>query len=267
MTISPPTGNTGSRDTGPDRIDLPDPDTGLDLTRRRFARRRFVGRLVVLRPLLLTLLGVGIVACLIWLVWFSDRLAVEKVRITGNALVSDAQVRKQAEVPVGQPLARVNTDAIEARLQDIVQFSDVDVSRCWPDALCIRVTERKAVAVVDREGVLRGLDRSGVLFRTYPRRPAGLPLVNARATASVDALHQAAEIVTALPASLTNRIRSLEAHTVDEISLTLASGARVEWGSAERSDLKAEVLEALLRAQPDAQVYDVTSPGTPTVRN
>ncbi|MFT4008911.1 MAG: FtsQ-type POTRA domain-containing protein [Nocardioidaceae bacterium] len=256
MTISPPTGHG---------TELPEHEN-LDLTRRRFARRRLVRRFVALRPLLLTLLGIALIVGLAWLVWFSDRLAVEKVKITGNALVSDAQVRKQAEVPMGRPLARVDTAAIQARLQDVVQFSDVDVSRCWPDAVCIEVTERRAVAVVDREGVLRGLDPTGVLFRSYQHRPVDLPLVRARATVSVDALRQAAEIVTALPTSLTSRTRSIDVHTVDDIRLTLAGGATVEWGSAERSATKAEVLEALLRVQPDAKAYDVTSPGTPTVR-
>ena len=50
--------------------------------------------------------------------------------------------------------------------------------------------------------------------------------------------------------------------TVDQISLVLRDGRTVEWGSAEQSELKAEVLVPLLKRP--AQRYDVSVPGQPT---
>ncbi len=237
----------------------------IQIARKRFARRRRVRRLLALRPLLLTLAVIASVAGLVWLFFFSSVLEVRSVQVTGTSVVSPAKVRELAKVPLGDPLAKIDTDAIQARIEDLVAVKEVEVSRCWPHEVCIDVTEREAVAVVDKEGRLLGLDDTGILFREYATRPAGMPLVRMQATTSTDALAQAATIVSALPASLAKRVDYLDVNTVDEISLRLRGGATVIWGSADESANKVRVLEPLLKAKPDALRYNVAVPGKPTV--
>jgi cell division protein FtsQ len=234
--------------------------------RRRFARRRFVRRLISLRPWLITGLVVVLVAFAAWVVLASSWLAADTVKVTGTSVLSQAAVRAKADVPIGKPLARIDTDAIAARVETLTPVQSVDVSRCWPHTVCIEVTERQAVAVVTKESKLYALDESGVLFRQYARAPAGLPSVHMTATASTDALTEAARVVTALPADLADRVGYVDVRTVDEISLHLRRGAVVVWGSADESSDKAEVLSALLQAKPGASEYDVSAPGNPTVR-
>ncbi len=55
------------------------------------------------------------------------------------------------------------------------------------------------------------------------------------------------------------------AATADDVTLELAGGAQVVWGSAEDSALKATVLAALMRAAPPDTVsqYDVSAPSSP----
>jgi len=234
--------------------------------RSRFARRRLVRRLVALRPLLI---GLGVVAALgglVYLFYFSSALAVEKVEVTGTDVLSPASVRRIAQVPLGDPLARVDTGAVRARVEDLVAVKDVEVSRCWPDTVCIAVTERTPVAVVDKEGNLWGLDDTGILFRQYAARPRDLPLVRMKATTSTDALAEAAAVVGALPSDLAKRVEYLDVQTVDEISLRLRNGALVVWGSADDSANKVRVLAPLLEARPNAHEYNVSVPGSPTVR-
>lgn len=202
-------------------------------TRRRFSRRRRMRRLLSLRPLLIAVLVIGLASGAVWLVFFSDKLAVEKVEITGNSLVGRQEILKRAEVPMGEPLARVDTSRIAARLQGMKQFAAVEVSCCWPDTLCVSVREREAVAVVETEGKLRGMDESGILFRDYDAgsdRPS-LPLVKVSPTTSIDAMQQAAQVVMALPAGLVGRIDHLDVGSVDQITLCLRRGATVEWGA------------------------------------
>lgn len=237
-----------------------------DLERRRFRRRRVLRRLALLRPWLLAGGGLVLVAFLAWVVLASGLLAAKTVKVTGTSVLGPAEVERVAAVPMGRPLARIDTDAIAARLEDLAPVESVDVSRCWPHKVCIDITERTPVAVVDKEGTLHGLDSSGILFRTYPARPPQLPLVHMKATASSDALAEAAAVVTSLPDSLGQRVGFLDVRTVDEISLHLRRGATVVWGSADQSSDKAEVLGALLKARPTARAYDVSAPGTPTVR-
>src|SRR4029077_12482763 len=98
--------------------------------------------------------------------------------------------------------------------------------------VCIDLTEREPVAVVEREGHFWALDRGGILFREYDERPLELPLVTMKATTGADALAEAAKIVEALPPSLAKRVEHLDVQTVDEISLRLRDGALVVWGSA-----------------------------------
>jgi cell division protein FtsQ len=208
-------------------------------------------------------LGLGVLAGAGWLVFFSSVLTVDGVEVEGVDVLSPAEVRRAAQVPVGEPLARVSLDAIEARVESLAPVQAVDVSRSWPNQLRIAVLEREAVAVVERDGVVRGLDDEGVLFRTFPSVPDDLPVVRIYAGTRSEALAEAARVIDALPGDLAARVAHLEVKTVDSISLELGNGRTVFWGSADESANKAEVLEVLLRQK--ASVYDVSVPGQPTL--
>lgn len=244
------------------------PETGADertvrVARRRFARRQWARRWLAWRGLLVMVGLVGVAAGAVWLVFFSGALTVKGVEVTGVSVLGPAEVRRVAQVPVGDPLARVPLDAIEARVQGLAPVKDVDVTRSWPDVVRIAVLERQAVAVVQRDDRFRGVDDEGVMFRSYRSRPAGLPVVRISAGTRAEALAEAARVIDALPGDLASRVEHLEVETVDSISLQLRNGRRVFWGSAEESAAKAEVLAVLLRQK--ASVYDVSVPGQPTI--
>jgi cell division protein FtsQ len=243
----------------------PPEEQTVKVARKRFARRQLRRRLVLLRPVLIGLAIAAALAGLVWVFFFSSWLAAEEVEVRGTDVVTPRKVLQLAAVPLGKPLARIDTDAIQARIEDLAPVKSVDVSRCWPHKICIEVTERQSVAVVDREGKLWGLDETGILFRQYAQAPADLPAVHMKATTSTDALAEAAEIVSSLPASVAEKVAYLDVSTVDEISLHLRRGATVIWGSADDSYTKARVLEPLLKAKPDAKTYNVSVPGNPTV--
>jgi len=63
---------------------------------------------------------------------------------------------------------------------------------------------------------------------------------------------------------LGERITLLQASAVDQIQVQLSDGDTVVWGSAEQSQLKAQVLSVLLSQE--ASVYDVSAPHAPTTR-
>lgn len=234
-------------------------------TRRRFARRQWARRWLSLRYVLVALVVVALVAASIHLVFFSARLQVARVEVVGNHLLSDAQVRERADVPLGEQLALVDLDRAAARVGSMAEVRSVDVTRSWPDGVRIEVVERTAVAVVEIAGRLRGLDNDGVVFREFRTAPRGMPRIRPGADAGTDALKEAATVVSALPEDLSTRVDHVEVATVDQITLVLRDGRQVMWGSAEESALKAEVIDPLLAAQ-EASVYDVSVPGNPTVR-
>lgn len=237
-----------------------------DGSQERFRKRRRSRRLRVLRRILVLLALVGLVAGAVWLVFFSSRLAVHSVAVRGTTVLTDDEVRATAAVPLDVPLALSDLDAVAARVETLPAVRSAAVSRDWPDGVTIDVTERQAVAIVDREGTWQGLDEEGVLFRSYPDRPEGLPQVRITATTSVDALAEAAQVVEALPAAILRRVQILDVASIDAISFRLARGATVTWGSADESGDKARVLTALIEHGPAASAYDVTAPGRPTIR-
>lgn len=235
----------------------------VQLARKRFARRQRARRWLAWRRLLGLAVAVGVAAGGVWLVFFSSVLAVAKVDVVGADVLDPADVRRVAAVPVGEPLATVGLDSVAARIEGLAAVKVVDVSRSWPDTVRIAVVEREAVAVVEREGVVQGLDAEGVLFRTYASAPPGLPVVRVSAGTRTEALEEAARVVAALPGDLSLRVDHLVVETIDAISLELRSGRTVVWGSAAASSSKAEVLEVLLEQK--GRVYDVSVPGQPTI--
>jgi cell division protein FtsQ len=239
-------------------------------SRRAFARRQWGRRWLRWKPVLAGVLLVAALVGGVWLVWFSQALAVTDVRVTGTDDLPSAEVLDAAGVVDGTPLARVDVDAVRTRVQAIADVRAATVTRQWPDTVVIEVAEREPVAVVDIGGRLRALDQAGVVFDSYRSAPADLPRVTTQPGAGREALEEAAAVVSALPADLATRVDHVEVATVDQVSLALRDGRTVVWGSADDSDLKAEVLVAMLgEAAPPAGTdgpadIDVSVPGRPS---
>lgn len=236
-------------------------------TRRRFVRRQWARRWLSLRYVLALVVVLALLGTSVYLVFFSATLQVKRVEVVGNDLLGDARIRDVAGIPIGDQLALVDLGRVDARLLGgLAEIESVDVSRTWPDEVRIAVVERTAVAVVELAGRIRGLDADGVVFRDYKQVPRGMPRVRPGGQAGTDALKEAATVVSALPEDLVTRVDHVEVQTVDQITLVLRDGRQVLWGSAEESELKAEVVDKLLVAQ-EASYYDVSVPGNPTYRS
>lgn len=235
-----------------------------DRARRAFQRRRWARRWLSWRRSLVALVVVGGIGLGGYALWFSSWLTVEQVAVSGAEQVEPAEIERAAGVPLGEPLARVDLDAISTRVGSLAIVEEVDVVRGWPHTVEITVVERQAVAVVQIGTGWRGLDEDGVVFRDFGTPPPGLPRVLTASGASSEALREAAAVVTALPADLVPTVDNVSVASVDQIELLLRDGRTVVWGSAEDSEQKARVLEVLLD-QP-ARLYDVSVPGNPTTR-
>lgn len=199
-----------------------------------------------------------------WVLLVSSVLDVRGVEVTGTTFLRPGAVRKAAAVPEGGPLARADLDAVRRRVEKLPAVADAQVSRAWPHHVRIEVTERTAVAVVEDDNGLHGLDADGVVFRAYKARPRALPLIRMAADAPADARAEAARVVGVLPDTVARRVAYVDVHTRDAISLELRDGRVVVWGSADQASDKARVLASLLKAVRDARAYDVSVPGQPT---
>jgi len=241
------------------------PDRATQRSRKRFARRQWRRRWLAWRVVLAVVLVLALVGTGVYAVWFSSWLAVRTVEVSGAQTVKADAIRSRSGIEQGEPLARVDLAAVEARIASLAVVRSVDVTRQWPHGILIDLEERVAVAVVEIGGSLRGMDRDGVVFRDFRSPPPGLPRIQTEIGTTADALREAAEVVTALPEDLALRVDHVDVQTVDEISLVLKDGRTVVWGSSAESQTKASVLATLL-ATVDATTYDVSVPSKPTTK-
>lgn len=233
--------------------------------RRRFARRQWRRRWLVWRYLLAAVLVLALVSGSIWAVYFSSLFAVQRVEVRGTSTLSVEAVERAAAVPLGRPLATTDLRAVQMRVGSLALVRGVEVTRHWPRTVVVEVVERTPVALVGLGNDVRGLDAEGTMLDPVRGSPPDLPRVETSRGVSASALAEAAHVLDALPDRLAARVDHVEVETVDRITLELADGRLVRWGSAEASDRKAAVLAALLR-QPRAAEYDVSVPALPTTR-
>lgn len=232
--------------------------------RSAYVRRRRIKRIAA------AVLAVVVVATLLWIVMFSSVLAVRRVAVDGETSLTESQVRRAADVRIGQPLARIDVAAIEARVASMERIESVTVSRSWLHTVRISVVERTPVAWLMVGGSIRGLDRYGIDFRTYDKAPKGLLEAEVTETdprrrqQTLEAVAAVVQLIEDEDPALRKRVQAVSAATKDSIELNLTKGRTVLWGSRADSSHKLTVLRALLRI--DAKRYDVSAPDQPTTR-
>ena len=230
---------------------------------RQDRRRKF--KRIALAVLIVTLLGV-----VVWLIWFSSVLAVRSVEVEGLTTLKEARVLQVAQVPEGEPLARVDLARIETQVAALERVSEVKVSRSWPRTISIDVIERKAIVWSSVNGRIRGIDRSGIDFRSYGKAPADL----IEATITVNDADQrldttqsvaaVADLISTKDPDLRKQVQSIHAASKDSIEIDLTKGRTIAWGSHAKGGRKLEVLRSLLGIK--AARYDVSAPDQPTTR-
>jgi cell division protein FtsQ len=223
--------------------------------------RRSPPRRSKLRLGLVVLLVFALAAGAIWVVFWSSLLATRNVEVVGTSRLSTADVMAAASVPLGQPLARLDTAEVRVRVAELAPVESVDVARVLPGTVRLDVVERTPIAVLPGSNGLELVDAYGVRFAAVAERPAGLPLVEAESDRGSQA---GIEVASQLPADLRTQVEMLRATTSDDVTLQLPEGVTVLWGSSADSERKTIVLRALL-TQP-ASVYDVSAPDAPVTR-
>lgn len=230
----------------------------------RAAERGRARRRSRLRVAVAWLGAVAVLAAAGWLVLGSRALGVTTVRVTGTDRLTAAEVRAQAGIERGTPLARLDTTEVARRLRALPPVRQVEVARDWPRTVEIVVTERTPAAVQARGSSWALVDRGGVAFATERRRPADLPVVSAPVDAGRAALRATLDVLEVLPVPVRDQVRQVRAADAEHVTMRLSRGRTVLWGSTERSERKAAVLAVLLSRK--ASVYDVSAPDTPTTR-
>ncbi|MGW2699473.1 cell division protein FtsQ/DivIB [Streptomyces sp. NPDC001340] len=237
---------------------------------RRLRKLRL--RTIVILAVALVLLGAGSA----WVLYGSSWMRVQRVSVSGTRVLTPADVREAASVPVGDPLISVDTDAIAARLRrKLPRIDTVDVVRSWPHGIGLKVVERTPVLLVRKAGNFVEVDEEGVRFATVSQAPKGVPTLELTASRKdsgsasfrrfgTDRLvREAVQVGGDLPAAVARGTRTVQVRSYDDISLELGDGRTVAWGSGENGRAKARALTALMKAAPGARHFDVSVPTAP----
>lgn len=226
--------------------------------------------------------AVGVVAAAAWALLGSRFLVVRSIQVAGTRLVSKSEVVAVARVPIGLPLARLDTAAIARRVERIPQVASAQVTRRWPEGVLIVVRERTPVFAVPAGHRFDLVDASGVLVRQALKPPRGMPLFLPagppranpilRVAPAVPlftagglppgnaGLRAAAAVLRALPARIARDVTSMTAPGDQAVTLHLAHDITVVWGNSDQAARKARELAILLRTR--AHYYDVSAPGS-----
>jgi len=243
---------------------------------RREAKRRASGRTasepkpvargvvrglkMLLAAVLVAIVGVALALVL----YFTPAMSARTIVVTGTGAVTREEVLDAARVRPGTPLLQINTSQVADRVAAIRRVASVRVQREYPSALRITIVERVPVVVKDFPDGPHLFDRDGVDFATGPPPPA-LPYLDVDNPGPTDLTTRAAiAVLIALRPEIAAQVGRIAAPSVASITLKLADGRTVIWGTNDRTEEKAEKLAALL-TQP-GRTYDVSSPDLPTVR-
>ena len=243
---------------------------------RREAKRKARGQVVAepKRPTARSVKGLRLImwsivlaaasVALALVLYFTPAMAARSVVVIGVGTVTREEVVDAAQVRLGTPLLQIDTDAVADRVAGIRRVASARVQREYPSTLRISIVERIPLVVKDFPDGPHLFDRDGVDFATAPP-PPGLPYIEVENPGPADPPTKAAlQVMTALRPEVVAQVSRVAAPSVSSVTLTLADGRTVVWGTTDRTGEKAEKLAALL-TQP-GRVYDVSSPDLPTVK-
>ena len=232
---------------------------------RRFMARARQRKLRAAVPWAITAAVLAVVGALLWTVYGTAVLGVRDVRVVGAELVTPENVLQAAAVPMAQPLARVDLDAVRDRVQALAPVDRAVVSRDWPRTILVEVVERTAVAAVPAGERFTLIDDEGVAFRTVSRQPAGLPVARLARPGRSDVNTRAAlTVLSSLTAELREQVVAVSVEAPARIKLELRKDRTVVWGDDTASETKSRVATALLAR--DGKTIDVSAPEVVTIR-
>ena len=205
--------------------------------------------------------AVVLVGSAVYVAGWTPLMGVRTVTVQGASTVSEVQLISTAAIPTGTPLMRVDVRAATARLADLPQVANVDVRREWPRKVVITVTEREAVAMQKSGASWELVDTNGNPFAFAPSKPKDLPTMERSADPATNTAML--QVLASLTPEIRAQVTSVSATSPNAVRLTLrGNGGIVQWGSADMSDYKSQVLAVLVPTK--AGWYDVSNPNTPT---
>jgi cell division septal protein FtsQ len=206
-----------------------------------------------------------------FLLGWSPVFSVRSVAISGTPTQeSELAVSRALQISRGDKLARLDPRALSNRLRSFDWIDSSDVSRNWISGkISISIKTRTPIALYSEPGKPQvALDASGKTFAMPTAVANGLPRVSATSVAGGLA---AIKLFTELPKTFSEKIERMSAARVDNFLIYgefSGQQLRIIWGDGADTDLKVEVIDALLQRDENKnlRMIDVSAPHAPIVK-
>ncbi|MFO1512455.1 MAG: FtsQ-type POTRA domain-containing protein [Verrucomicrobiota bacterium] len=120
------------------------------------------------------------------LVYENQAFAIQEVEVQSNGVISADQLRRWANVKTGENLLALDLARVKRDLEMVPMIATVSLERILPRTLCIRVTEREAVAQIRQlrmgnnpppQWVVYHVDAAGFVMLPVDPRQRTVPVV------------------------------------------------------------------------------------------
>lgn len=95
----------------------------------------------------------------------TDLLRLEKIEVKGCERLTEKDVIAVAGIGPAQNLLALRTDAIAARIKNNPWVKDINITRNFPHAVAVSITEKKPVALAQRMSELYFIDAEGSVIK------------------------------------------------------------------------------------------------------
>lgn len=196
--------------------------------------------------------------------YFFPIVTVSKVEVVGAKNAEVLAVKEATGINNGENMLRVDTVAAARGVSAVPWVEKVTVSRSWPTAITVDITEHHAVGYVMDGDTPNVVDSHGRVFLAGVQPEEAVEFDQASRDDEA-ALEAAAAAVVALHPEVRAQLEKVEVPTAENLTMLFSEGRTVTWGSAERAAEKAEATRIVLGRE--GNTWNVSNPAMPTVRN
>ncbi|THV28319.1 cell division protein FtsQ/DivIB [Glycomyces paridis] len=199
------------------------------------------------------------------IVWTTPWFQVRRIEVSGTSVLDPAEVEAIGAAELGDPVLGADLGAIAEAVAALAPVKSVDVTRSWPDAVSVAVTEREPyLAVPSGDETFLMVDDEGVVFDEREEAPGSMWRVELADPGPDDlATIETLAVLRSLPAAIADEVEHVESPSPAGITLFLEDGRTLRWGDGSEGEQKAEVADRLLAG--GYEHVDVSAPDAPTV--
>ena len=173
--------------------------------RRRRARR-------FLRGIIFLVVSAAVLSFFVYIPFFT----LSEIKLVGAKYLTQEDIMRIADIYMGEPLFKLETDVVQSRLSKDLRIEEVSVRRRLPHKLEVTIKERIPLATVSCDYGYLDLDRNAVIIDSYKSlKTMQIPMITG---AAVHDLYIGDELDDELIKKILDFLQRLDEETLNHIS-------------------------------------------------